>query len=500
MAEARFILKDPKSEKETLVFLTYRISKHARLKYSTGEKVHPSHWNQRDQRANLYDDAGEPLPADAVKNNKVVNKQLARYVEVVDQLKDHWKTNRIAPNTIDMRNWLEDVFKLTPQKVVPASFFEFIDNWIATTPFTRTRQRKPLNETTRRKYKATRNKLQLFVDADKTLNGTVTFMDIDLPFYERFVRYIQTEHQQTENTIGKHIKCLKLFVAAANEAGLKVHPDFRSRFFAAPTEEAFHVFLSEAELSTLYTLDLTNSKRLDKVRDLFMIACRTALRFGDFINLRPENFIETRSLLKVQTAKTGNEVVIPVHPWVRAIMEKWEWWLPPPMTNQVTNRYIKELCKKAGITTPIIFKRTRGGETETINTEKWKLISTHTGRRTAASNMYLAGIPAISIMQITGHQSEKVFLKYINLDKQQHAQKMLENPYFQEKPKISLRITRDDDSFVAMGKVGNHTIAAEAESLEKLKAIATRAVNRTFSDRGIVYTTNEITFQDGFTC
>jgi integrase len=495
MADARFILKDSKSEKETLIFLTFRISKHARLKYSTGEKVHPLHWNQRDQRANLYDEAGEPLPADAVKNNKVVNKQLARYEEVVDQVKDHWKTNRIAPNTNYLRNRLEDEFKIRPQKVVPVSFFEFIDTWIATTPFTRTRQRKPLNETTRKKYKATRNKLQMFVESDDTLNGTVTFMDIDLSFYNRFVRYMQTEHKQSENTIGKHIKCLKLFMTAANESGLKVNPDFRNRFFTAPTEEAFHVFLSEAELSTLYTMDLTNNKRLDKVRDLFLIACRTALRFGDFINLRPENFIENRTMLKVQTAKTGNEVVIPVHPWVRAIMEKWEWWLPPPMSNQNMNKYIKELCNKAGITTPIIFKRTRGGETETITTEKWKLISTHSGRRTAASNMYLAGIPAISIMKITGHQSEKVFLKYIKLDMQQHALTMLENPYFQEKPKITLRITRDDDSFVAMGKVGNHTIAAEAETLEKLKAIATRAVNRTFKERNITYTIDEISFQ-----
>jgi hypothetical protein len=103
-------------------------------------------------------------------------------------------------------------------------------------------------------------------------------------------------------------------------------------------------------------------------------------------------------------------------------------------------------------------------------------------------------------MKITGHKSEVVFLNYIKLTDQQHAQKMLNNPYFQRKPKITLRITRDDDSFVAMGKVGNHTIAAEAETLEKLKTIATKAVNRTFSDRGIVYTTNEITFHDGFTC
>lgn len=45
----------------------------------------------------------------------------------------------------------------------------------------------------------------------------------------------------------------------------------------------------------------------------------------------------------------------------------------------------------------------------------------HTARRTFATLMYLKGIPAISIMAITGHTTEENFMKYIKLDKSEHA-------------------------------------------------------------------------------
>jgi integrase len=41
------------------------------------------------------------------------------------------------------------------------------------------------------------------------------------------------------------------------------------------------------------------------------------------------------------------------------------------------------------------------------------LLSTHTARRSFATNLFLSGFPAISIMKITGHTTEKSFMKYI---------------------------------------------------------------------------------------
>lgn len=67
---------------------------------------------------------------------------------------------------------------------------------------------------------------------------------------------------------------------------------------------------------------------------------------------------------------------------------------------------------------------------ETTYYEKWELVSSHTARRSAATNMYKAGIPTISIMKITGHKSERVFMDYIKITGEKNAQMLKNNPFF----------------------------------------------------------------------
>ncbi len=73
---------------------------------------------------------------------------------------------------------------------------------------------------------------------------------------------------------------------------------------------------------------------------------------------------------------------------------------------------------------------TKGGKLIKNELPKYELIKTHTARRTGATNMYLAGIPTIDIMKITGHRTESEFLKYIKVSKQETATKLSSHPYF----------------------------------------------------------------------
>jgi integrase len=58
------------------------------------------------------------------------------------------------------------------------------------------------------------------------------------------------------------------------------------------------------------------------------------------------------------------------------------------------------------------------------------LISCHTGRRTFATNLFRAGVPANSIMKLTGHQTEAIFMKYINVSDDENAELLLNHDYF----------------------------------------------------------------------
>jgi hypothetical protein len=44
--------------------------------------------------------------------------------------------------------------------------------------------------------------------------------------------------------------------------------------------------------------------------------------------------------------------------------------------------------------------------------------------------MYLAGIPVIDIMKISGHKTEREFLKYIKVTKEQTEINLASHPYF----------------------------------------------------------------------
>ena len=73
---------------------------------------------------------------------------------------------------------------------------------------------------------------------------------------------------------------------------------------------------------------------------------------------------------------------------------------------------------------------TKGGERIREVFKKYELITVHTARRSFASNAYLLQVPTISIMKITGHRTEKSFLKYIKISQKDNANKLINHPFF----------------------------------------------------------------------
>jgi integrase len=104
----------------------------------------------------------------------------------------------------------------------------------------------------------------------------------------------------------------------------------------------------------------------------------------------------------------------------------------PTVCEQYFNREIKKICKKNGLIDPIFKTVSNGGQKYTITKEKWEMVSSHTARRTGATNMYKAGIPTLAIMKVTGHTSESSFLKYIKISKEENARMLANHPHFKK--------------------------------------------------------------------
>ena len=211
-------------------------------------------------------------------------------------------------------------------------------------------------------------------------------------------------------------------------------------------DKAKEIYLTKDELSAVYEMKLYGLE--EKVRDVFLIGCYTAQRFSDYSRI-DEHCIGTTSkgnrLIRLLQVKTKVPVVIPIlDPKLETLLEKYNYNVPN-LSDVVFNRYIKEICHRLSETTPslAVMERTKLNKKETQRETKarksgkeifeydeqgfpvkpkWELVSSHTARRTAITNMYLSGNYSIQqIMSVSGHKKEKTFKNYIKLSLDDYA-------------------------------------------------------------------------------
>lgn len=409
MAKAKFILKEPTSKSDTLVYLIYNYQ-YSRFKYSTGESINPKFWNPTSQRAK---------ETKQFREYPEFNARLAKTENAINNVFRRLLNDGIQPNNTLLKKEIENELsdhRLKPKK---KSFLSFVENYIKESELNK-------REGTIKVYNTTFKYLKEYSSKHKTID----FENITLEFYNLYTAFLSQEHKLAANTVGKHIKTIKSFMNEATERGINENLEFRKKKFKTIREEADTVYLSIKELQQFEKLKLSATPRLDKVRDLFLIGCYTGLRFSDFTQIQPENINSDNTMLFIRTQKTSERVAIPLHKTVRTILKKYNNVLPKAYTNQVTNIYLKQVASLAKIKEIVETTITRGGKVEKSASPKFKLISTHTARRSFATNLYIADIPAISIMKITGHKTERSFMSYIRITQEQNADKLLTHAFF----------------------------------------------------------------------
>jgi integrase len=285
---------------------------------------------------------------------------------------------------------------------------------------------KPYSKATIQVYMSTLNRI---IEFAATQRRTVDFSTIDLEFYSDFTGYLTKHLKLASNTIGKDIKTIKTILNEATERGINKNLQYKSRKVSVTSESTDAIYLTEAELDKLETLDLSGNKRLENIRDLFLIGCYTGLRFSDWASLKPAQIKD--GCVEITQLKTDHSIVVPIHPTVQRILDKYNGNLPRSISNQKANEYLKELGRivPAGENEPVLNAitsktLTKGGSKVTVAKYKWEALCTHTARRSFATNEYLAGMPSITIMAITGHKTEQAFLRYIKLTPSEHAKLM----------------------------------------------------------------------------
>ena len=274
---------------------------------------------------------------------------------------------------------------------------------------------------------------------------SMDFRNVDVRWHDKFLEWGADVEYMGAATLGKHIKSLKRLFYYAKKDGLEVHTDpLTNEDFDKPRQPKNEIqYLTREELERIKALDLKGKPGLSLERDRLIIGCWTGLRVSDLGRLNSSMIKPSasgRNMIHIWTQKTQKKVVIPILTDVQEIIDR-RGGFPKFHSEQVFNRAIKKICCLAEINakvegqkqgTVIIKRRDDKGrpyqeevKRKVAGTfEKWELITTHSCRRSFASNWY-GSMPNQVIMKITGHSKEEDFLRYVGVTEEENAERFL---------------------------------------------------------------------------
>lgn len=413
MATINYLIKGEKNT--TNILLRFKNGRKCDLTASTDLKVEPKKWSAAKQKVKLTNDD---------KSKDVINNTL---IELEKFIFDEFNSDNSKGEFID-KHWLrKKIAKFFNRPVDETAidevfFIPFMETFIKNAPSRIIKgKNKAIAKGTITKYNTTQRKLEEY---EKRFKTKLKFTDLDLTFYDRFVNFLSQEQKINLGTIGNYIGTLKTIARDAKLKGLPVHPHIEHPNFFVPKVTADSVYLKDEEINKIFNHDYKGVIRHENTRDLFIIGLRTGLRISDFLRLKNTNIID--GFIEIETQKTGQIVTIPLHPQVKAILEKHN-GLPRMISDQKFNEYVKEVCEEAG------FKQMVEGAKINKNTKRkekgvypfFELVSSHICRRSFATNLY-GKLDNLTIMGVTGHQTETQFLKYIKITKKEKAEKLKE--------------------------------------------------------------------------
>ncbi|GMN06298.1 site-specific integrase [Croceitalea sp. MTPC5] len=265
--------------------------------------------------------------------------------------------------------------------------------------------------------------LNFYKEFSENTNFPLTFETINIQFFERFRDYCFEEKNTLNNYFAKLISILKTFMNWSFERGY--HENVEYRKFKASEEEIEVIYLTMDELMALYKHDFHND-RLKQVRDVYCFGCFTGLRYSDLSQLRSSNILDDYLVLNIKKTKTISHK-IPLNNFAKEILARYEDTIhePLPIISDVKfNKYIKECCRFAKITTPTSISRWVGQKRIDLTEPKWKFITSHTARKTFVTNSLVLGMKEMVVRNITGHKKEASFRRYVKIAEDLKKQEM----------------------------------------------------------------------------
>lgn len=396
-----FYLKKPNQQGQCLIFMTLSLPS-GRLKMSCGQTIAADQWDDRKER-----------PKRTMPGARALAKVLDRYETVaLEQYRTFVSQGRM-PGITELRAAIRQAYFISDASVdVVAYTAQFIQ------------RREKSNKYSRGSISVYNQMLTRL----KAFRSVVPFDTVTSEFLQDWIDHMFAQKYE-QNTVNKAVSTLKTVLNEATEKGVNVSLRYKSRRGSVGKVTTTKVYLPEGELESMARAALPDS--LGRVRDLFLVASYTGVRYSDLFKIGRESFSLQGDVyhFAFEVHKTKEWIYIPAHPVVIRIMEKYDWQLPR-LSNPKYNLYLKDMCRACGLTDPVRQISFPGGIRTEKRRPKCDLVTSHTARRSAICNMYLAGLQVETIKEISGHKSHAAFMAYLRLSPSDHLQVAADNRFW----------------------------------------------------------------------
>ncbi len=385
---------------QSIVYIQY-IHDSKRAMFASPVKINPVSWNDKREIVDTTKElkkivANDDLKDSIIKEDQRTNATIGLYKSRVNSILRGLQNAEENPTIEKVKS---EYFKLYQKvKEEEKDFLQLMDEYIT--------QEAKKSEATIKQIRSTYNNLKTFETLKKE---KITLAKIDLKLYDRLIKYFLKEHVlptvkdeeqrigMTNDSVGTQIKNIKAFLSYLKRRGYEVSADLSQ--WKVYKEKLTIIYLTQEELSALYKYDFSENKRLERVRDLFVLQCRTGLRVSDLLRLGKEHI--HGDVIKLVAHKNKKPVLVPILDETAAILKKYNYVLPV-ITEQKLNEYIKEACNVARIRDKVQVVEYRGGEKIYTDYFKYELISSHIAVKTFCTHCAEKNIPAKMVADITG--------------------------------------------------------------------------------------------------
>ena len=421
LPKPKFNLRLRNAKTETLISLVLRY-RGQRLVYSTGYSIHPKDWDfktqrpiQQERRPDLFtikrnlDDLTTyciEITVAAQDSNKgiVSTKEFKRQldikmckVDIAEQAKGDAEPKKERPTFLEFLDILLDEMEAYGMRHSSWDTFD--------------RHRRVINHFAR--------DVRYF-----------DYEDVDWAFRNEFIDWLASRNISLSYG-NKTLSALRQFLERAKRRKFHTNTDYQGMGWMVTQKKAVGqlVTLTPEELEIFGKLELTGFAK--ETRDLFLIGAGTGQRFSDYSRYQPEHFYTTMNgipILSIISKKTDSPAKVPLNifPWLVPLLEEYN-YTSPPLPMHRFNAELKKIAKAAGFDKNVfIVQQYMGRRAKVVKSyrPKFKQITSHTCRRSFATNLYRMGYRLSQIMPMTGHATESQLREYIGIDSEQNAEEV----------------------------------------------------------------------------